>query len=310
LTTRYLIGLLQKQIMSSKLTYNQIIELLPAYALGALDTDELLAVDAYLQEHQELMAQLRMAEEAVAQLAHTAPLAPLPSGAKASLMARIQADLAGQTAPEPSEKIAPSQPAAPTPTWLDQIGAIFGGKGWAIATGLALVLLAIIGLYVTQLRGQLNQMTGRLESVETELAELEQINAALQQSNQILEQRLQTNQNLLAVIADTDFDRIVEVPGTAEAPDARGILFVSGEKGTLMLQGLSPLPDQQTYQLWLAPVGESAQSAGLLSVDPEETTWLNVSIPPGIQDLSAVGVSIEPSGGSSAPTGPILLHWP
>lgn len=305
--------------MTIKFTYNQIIDLLPAYALGALEPEELLAVDTYLHEHQGLVAQLQIAEEAATQLAYVAPLASLPAQVKPQLIARIQADLVGPGVSEqPLEVAEPTQTAPLRPhlpntvrglTWLDQIRLAFGPlNSWA--AGFALVALVLLGIYVGQLRNRLNQITSRMAEVQTELAELETINTGLQQTNEMLEQQLQANQNQLALIAHTDFDQIVQVPGTAEAPDARGILYVSGERGVLMLQGLSPLPNQQTYQLWLAPIGEGALSAGLLSISPEETNWLNVNIPPGVQDLSAVGVSIEPAGGSPAPTGPIVLHWP
>ena len=73
--------------MSIEFTHSQIIERLPAYVLGALEPDELLAVEDYLSQHEEVMAQLQTAEQAITHLAHAAPQVPLPAGAKAQLMA-------------------------------------------------------------------------------------------------------------------------------------------------------------------------------------------------------------------------------
>jgi anti-sigma-K factor RskA len=44
-----------------------------------------------------------------------------------------------------------------------------------------------------------------------------------------------------------------------------------------------------------------------LEMDADTPDWLTVQIPPGAQNFAAVGVSIEPVGGSPTPTGPIVL---
>lgn len=75
--------------MNTQLTHNQVLELLPAYVLGALEPDEMLAVDAYIRSHPELMPGIDEAERALTQLAYTAPDAPLPASAKMRLLERV-----------------------------------------------------------------------------------------------------------------------------------------------------------------------------------------------------------------------------
>jgi anti-sigma-K factor RskA len=282
-----------------KLTYEQIQELLPAYVLGALESDEMLAVDGYITEHQELLAQLNRAEEAIAQMAHGAPDVPVPIDAKTKLMDRVYADLAA-----PSPASTPDQP-----TWLTRLWSYFvPANGWAVATACALLLLVVVGIYVMQMQRQVEQVAQEVNTLRDEVAQLQTQNQELQQMNQILDRQLQNNQNYLALIANIDTEQTIRIPGTEEAPNASGTFFVSQSgQGLLVLQGLDPLPDQQTYQLWLIPPDADPHPAGLVAVNPDAPTWFEVEISPEVQDFTAVGLSIEPAGGSPAPTGPIVM---
>ncbi len=68
-------------------------EILAGYALGALEADEMLAVEEYLEDHQELSATVHRLEETVVGLAYSAPvMTPSPAN-KAALLERIQADI-------------------------------------------------------------------------------------------------------------------------------------------------------------------------------------------------------------------------
>ncbi|MGH2541487.1 MAG: anti-sigma factor domain-containing protein, partial [Ardenticatenaceae bacterium] len=71
--------------------------------------------------------------------------------------------------------------------------------------------------------------------------------------------------------------------------------------------GLAPLSEAQSYQLWLIPADGAPVPAGLLVVEGAQPSSQDIAVPPGAQDYAAVGVSVEPSGGSPAPTGPIVL---
>lgn len=80
--------------MKTEFTHRQVIALLPNFALGALEPEELLAVDAYLIEHYELWVWLYQVEQIVASLASITPFTSLPGLPKAVLLARVRADLA------------------------------------------------------------------------------------------------------------------------------------------------------------------------------------------------------------------------
>jgi anti-sigma-K factor RskA len=93
-------------------------------------------------------------------------------------------------------------------------------------------------------------------------------------------------------------------PATA----ASGVVVVSadGEYGTLVVQHLPELPAEKVYQLWLIQNGQRA-SGGIFTVDEHGYTALEIESPQHLNQYDAFGVTIEPAGGSSGPTGPKVL---
>lgn len=69
----------------------------------------------------------------------------------------------------------------------------------------------------------------------------------------------------------------------------------------LVLDALPVRPSEETYQLWFIFIsGSQARSAGTVDVDqPGRRSRL---LAHGIADAKAVGITIEPRGGSRAPT--------
>ncbi|RZU66203.1 anti-sigma-K factor rskA [Microterricola gilva] len=104
-------------------------------------------------------------------------------------------------------------------------------------------------------------------------------------------------EQLAAIAAAPDSQRAVaEVAGGGTAT-----LVWSGELGrsALLADGLAPLPADQTYQLWY--IGdEGPVSAGTFDASSKGTTWHVLEGEMSAGDT--VGVTVEPSGGSDAPT--------
>lgn len=297
--------------MNAELSREQIIEMLPAYALGALEPDEMLAVGDYLELHQDLLPHLHLAEEAVAQVAHAAPHTPLPANAKARLTQRVEADLAGAvSAAEIADALAGE-------SWLARLRGWFSPlNGWTAVAGAAVAALLLVLLSVGQTESRLNQLTAEVAALRTTVSQLEVANNELQQTNQVLQQQLQTDQARLAFIANIAPQRTLQVPatGTSPAADANGVLYVgNNNEGLLLLQGLEPLAEDQTYQLWVAPDGDTTPtSVGLIELQPGSDDWFPVTLPLDSAEVNVVGLSIEPAGGSPGPgpSGPVVLHTP
>jgi anti-sigma-K factor RskA len=265
--------------MSAELTHNQVLELLPAYALGALDADEFIAVAAYLQQHPELQGRLHALEAAAAQLAYTAPEARLPADAKQRLLARARAASASTSAVQHTN----TQPAAAIPPRSDRPAAdsrrfrLAGLSRWAAFGGATIAIL--LALYVGRVQAQLNDLNQQIGAMHDLVVGLQE--------------QLRGNQEVIALLVDRD----VQLAGTPQAPGASAVFYVSGDQGTLIARGLGPLPATQTYQLWLVIDG-TPTPFGIFQVQPGQPAVLTIAVPARARDFAIVDVSIEPAGGS------------
>jgi len=96
--------------------------------------------------------------------------------------------------------------------------------------------------------------------------------------------------------------------GTGLAKDAYGtiVLDPKDNKGVLAVNGLPPLDGAHQYQLWLIRDGQR-RSAGVFSVDADGYGALLLMVPRDFVDFRSFGISIEPWGGSPAPTGAKMM---
>lgn len=317
---------------SDGLSESAVVEMLPAYILGALEVDEMLAVDDYLAAHPALLVRVAELEAAADHLALAAPEVEPPVTAKAGLMARVQADAGVRSmlsamdtqsvhtaAPSPvparplQERPLPAPP-LPRPIrreveregWVERLRDFLGGNFFwpVLATG-SMAALLVVAVYAAGVGNSAGTISAQLNDAQQRIAQLEGEMDSLVQVNQQLEQQLSTDRNQLAIFANAD--RVVALAGTPDAPDASGALYAGPESGLLVLRNLPPLPDDQTYELWLIP-GEGAPiPAGLVQVAAEGGNTFAIALAGQPTDYAAVGLSIEPAGGSLAPTGPIVL---
>jgi len=96
--------------------------------------------------------------------------------------------------------------------------------------------------------------------------------------------------------------------GSGDARGAYGtiVLDPADNKGVLAVTGLRGLDNLHQYQLWLIKDGER-RSAGVFSPDADGYGSMLLTVPTDFKDFHSFGVSIEPRGGSAAPTGPRVL---
>ncbi len=288
--------------MTDTPSFSDIVDLLPAYVLGVLEPEEMLSVDHYIEQQRELLAQLDAVEQAASSLAHTAPLGPLSPDLKERLMARVRADVAGRplvSAGVPMRATATRRLPAQQPRRMMQ------GSIWQLAAAAALGLLLLSTLYSTRLQSSAAQREAELSSLQAQVVAVSTRIAELEATNLSLLQQLQADEAQLALFAGAE--RAIPLPGTEAAPAAHGTFYQSGSVGLLVWSGLEPLDAEQTYQVWLIPAEGDPVPAGLLEVDDQLATSYHVTVPEGLEGFAAVGVSVEPRGGSTSPTGPIVL---
>lgn len=102
--------------------------------------------------------------------------------------------------------------------------------------------------------------------------------------------------------------QVVSMEGAGPAETARGVMIITanGEYGTLVVDGLPVLPEEQQYQLWLIADGKRT-SGGVFSVDSWGYHAVVIDAPLPLNAYSDFGVTIEPAGGSPGPTGEKVL---
>jgi hypothetical protein len=79
----------------------------------------------------------------------------------------------------------------------------------------------------------------------------------------------------------------------------------SGQVGCLVVQNLPPLAEGQVYQVWLTHGSERVD--GGTFEGRNGSGWVLVRVDEQLADYDTVGVTIEPRGGSAAPSGPPIL---
>ena len=100
--------------------------------------------------------------------------------------------------------------------------------------------------------------------------------------------------------------RISRLAGTEAAPQATATLIQEPGAGSafLLVEGLPDLPKGREYQVWKI-TGEGPAGAGIFSgTDSIEQL---VILTADFFGADAIGVSVEPKGGSPQPTGKIVL---
>jgi anti-sigma-K factor RskA len=122
--------------------------------------------------------------------------------------------------------------------------------------------------------------------------------------NLVLGQRVSRLEAVSAVLPG----QVAVLAATEAAVGARGLLlFDSGEnEATLVVEDLPPLEGDRQYQLWLIREGQRT-SGGIFSVTPQGYGCLLILSPLPLNSYQALGITVEPAGGSPGPTGQRVL---
>jgi anti-sigma-K factor RskA len=268
---------------------NEIEDLFPFYALGTLTEEERLRVEEYVARDASAKARLD-------EMMSTAELLPLgtdparPSrDVKQALMGRVKADA--------DRRAGRRTPAAPG--FLQMIRSLMTSPAFSLA---ALAAIVLLGLWIAGVQSRAADLAAENELLQSTVA-------SLMAENELLRDEIGSQREVLALITSPERFEI-PVAGTESEPDAQGTLFV-GDSGDLqavfLVSDLPSLPAGLVYQFWLIR-GDTPVGAGLFSANSQGQGLLVVLAgTEPVLSFDAVGVSIEPDGGSPAPTGDIVL---
>lgn len=280
---------------------------LPSYALGALEGEELEALEAHLETGCPRCAALLAGWEAdLAAVAAQAPAVEPSDVTRSRLLKTVTAEVKeGSPATRlPSPGVSPTAAPVPPPHAPPQRSAL---AAWALAASIAAVAFSLGALW-SQLR-----VSGDLESLVAERTrvegELERVRTELSRARTELT-GLRTHVERLTVSVQTlgGGGRTFVLAGLEGAPDAGGAAFVDPRTGRAVFHayGLPPAPPDKTYQLWWIAEGRPV-SAGVFDVDETGSGSLEIEAPPA-ETIDQWAVTVEPAGGVSQPTGAMVLR--
>ena len=256
----------------------RIEDLFPLYALGALTDEERRQVDAYVASDPDAEARLAELTQAASALPYAAkPVDPSP-GVKRAVLDRVQAD--ARLSP-------PAVRMTPRPGLWDAVRHRLRAR-WVVPVAAGLSALAAVAgfAWAVSLNGEVARLRAQIAALQRDLA---------------------LQRQTLAQIAAPNVQTMA-IAGTERQPAARGQLIADPRStaAVLVVSGLLPLQPGQVYQFWLIR-GDLPVSAGVFSVDEEGSAVLPVASTDLVGTFDAMGVSIEPEGGSPQPTGDIVM---
>jgi len=256
----------------------RIEELLPAYALGALDGDDLRELEEHLAGG---------CEECRRQLA-------LWQGDLEALAAEVPPIEPSETTRARVSRLAGGMPAA-------SVAPVRGAPWWTVAAAAVLLALALWGLL-----GQA-RMEQEVRGLEAERDRLQRQVEVLSREVGRMRTDVQQAKQDLQVIAAPGV-QAVNLAGLGPSPGARGRTYVNPSTRDALFYAfdLPALPADKTYQLWFI-AGDKPVSAGTFAVDPRGTASLRVERVADVPQIQAWAVTIEPRGGVPQPTGAMVL---
>ena len=250
------------------MSHEQASELLGAYALDAVEGEELAELERHLDECPRCRAELDSLREVAGALG--TGVETVPEGLWSSIAGRLPERAHDETPPPMPRLVRSGRTPADAASRRRHSRVAVATLG-AVAVALVAVA-AVLGVGLINANNRADNLqqaaSGRSSTVS----------AALQTPGHRVVS-LRDGKHMLAV-------QFVVVP------DGRGYLLTSH---------LPALHGGKTYQLW-GIVGAQPISLGLLGPDPSEVTFTMA----GERRPSRLALTAEPAGGTAAPTGPIL----
>lgn len=281
---------------------------LAAYALGALDADEMAFVEQTLKRTPGAQEELQQFRDAVALLPFAVAPATPPERVRTALFDRIAAETEPVVAPMPTPTTITARPTRRR--WIMP----------SMLVTLLVVVLSLAGLTLT-LQQQMVALEQTNRDLITTLSQVQQALSDTQVRQQQLAGQLQSNQEQLAALSsELAFERavvsFVTAPGvatrtlnaTAHNLEARGEMYMypGHEQAVVVFSGLHTLEAGKTYQFWLTD-GQMHIAGGTFLVDETGITQLVIDAPREVNAFTEVFLTVEPSGGSNQPGDLIIL---
>ncbi|MAM18468.1 MAG: anti-sigma factor [Christiangramia sp.] len=246
--------------------------ILELYVYGALTEPESREVTEALKEYPEIRKEVEEIEKALISLSSAAA----PSYDPEALLASIKRKMGGEKTETPVKRLEPQEK-----------------THWTAYIGWAACLLAIVGLFF--MIGDNNSLREQLNSEQARNAQMEQQIADARENADKAEE-------LLAVLRNKEITRI-PLEGQTAAPGAYASVYWNKKenKAYIDAKDLPEPPRGKVYQVWSLKLNPlTPTSIGLLDeFDQDDNKIFQLD---NANESEAFGITLEPEGGSDAPT--------
>lgn len=256
-------------------------EMLAMHALSALDTSEVRALNQHLAECAECRRELADWESVAASLALSAdPAEPSPR-VRERIMSAVRAE--GESPQE--SRVVPFAPTARRNVWT-----AFGSIG-AIA---AVVLFVVLIIWIVVLWQQNRSIRREMNVLASEMRSMQE---DLRQSDQFVK------------LMSTPGAKVAQLYGKGPGSGATAHLaYDKLGRAMLIAAHLPPAPQGKEYQLWFI-VGNNPPIPGKsFTLDQMGRGVLDDRVPDQAINSAVFAITLEPAGGSTAPTSAIYLQ--
>jgi len=259
------------------MTCEQAKDLIPQFALGALEPTESAEIRAHLATGcPTCEGELAAANAMLEMLPLTLPPQPPPAGAKERLMTRVMS----QSAPEKASTRS-------SIAW--RIGPAIVG----LAAGIVLTFLVLS----VRMKSQGDQIALLGRQIEQKNADIHDLRAEVDTSQKQIH-------NFVVQTAE-----LLNLKGTDKQPQAAAQVYVDRTNHRVLfraeqIQGLAP---NMTYELWLVGKDNRKIPMGMFTADDKGKAMMDMPMPPDIGPIAMAAVTDEPAGGMPQPTGSFQL---
>jgi anti-sigma-K factor RskA len=280
------------------MSHEEYKEMLAAHALGALDAAEVRALEAHLATCADCRAELSEWLDTSAALAYSAPRVEPSISLRSRLLENIRAeksesasladnsraggaaiDVVREAKQETAETNVIQMLTKPRSSWntMQRFGAL------AASLAFAAFIITLVVLW------------NRNRSMQAEVARLSR-------DLQTTQQQLKREREISEMFAAPD-TRVATLTGTEMAPRAQARLAYNKAGSAMMIvDGLPAAPAGKDYQIWFIADGKPVPG-GVFKPDTAGHVEMHDQIPTQARNAAAFAITLEPQGGTPAPTG-------
>ncbi len=283
-------------------------EMIAAHALEALEAAEARELESHLATCAECRAELNAWQDVSASLVYAAPLAEPSADLRSRILESVRAEgakpssrvaikdngkvisgTAGSSATE-SNVVPFERPARRTWSAASMVG--------RIAASLAFVALVAALVLLWNRNGRMEREMARVTD------QLEQAQGELRREREILAREREARELISSPEA-----RIMSLAGTEMATSARAKFVYDRKTGRAMLMAddLPPAPAGKAYQLWFIADGKPPMPGQVFNTNAAGHAEMRDQLPEEARGATVFAVTLEPSNGVPAPTGPMYL---